>query len=424
MVWLHYALIFLGGLGVGSLINWAIYTLAYNYRPISPWSPAPANLPPRTWLDRLPVIGWWRLRREENVHGPWFWIRPILIELGYASFIVWLFHFETNDGLLPRSMEMVPPSFWYPLFATHALLIALITVATFIDFDERMIPDTITLPGTILLLILTTAWQTKTVDPPLWSTGHLPHLVKLPEGGLTPEPLLVHTPKQIDGAWPVLDGWPGLALALAILWGWYVAMLHGVVWLRQGWGRAVRLYVASIFRHNQWQYLGLVFVVLSLATAGVWWLGGPRWHSLYTSLVGLAFAGGLVWGVRIGGYIGLRREAMGFGDVTLMIMIGAAIGWQASLLVFFLSPFTAVVVGLAQLAITGRQELAFGPYLSLATVVVIVAWVALWEHYARVLFELGNLIPFMVISFLLLMTGTLMWWRMIRERLFGIDSAQ
>ena len=43
MAWLRDVLIFLAALCVGSLINWAIYALAYHYRPISPWSPAPPN---------------------------------------------------------------------------------------------------------------------------------------------------------------------------------------------------------------------------------------------------------------------------------------------------------------------------------------------------------------------------------------------
>ena len=372
MVWLRDVLIFLSALCVGSLINWAIYALAYNYRPISPWSPAPPQLPPRSWFDRIPVVGWWRLRREEKVHGRWFWVRPILIELCFAGFMLWLFHFETNDGLLPRALARIPPAYWYPLFATHAILIALLTIATFIDFDEQTIPDSITLPGAILLLIITT----------IFPEAHLPQMVNIPPGGLENEPLLFNS--LAAWQWPAtLDRWPGLAIALAIIGFWWFAMLHGIVSLRYGWERAVRFYVISVFRSNQWWILGLLFLALAAATTGVWCLNArfpAHWHSLYTSLVGLAFAGGLVWGVRIGGYLGLRKEAMGFGDVTLMTMIGVALGWQASLLVFFLSPATAVIVAVTQFVITRRQDIAFGPYLSLAAVVVIVWWVALWEN--------------------------------------------
>ena len=74
----------------------------------------------------------------------------------------------------------------------------------------------------------------------------------------------------------------------------------------------------------------------------------------------------------------LRREAMGFGDVTLMAMIGAFLGWQAAVLTFFLAPFFGLAHALWKLVtylgkrLSGRQsssadrELPFGPYLSMA----------------------------------------------------------
>ncbi len=81
-----------------------------------------------------------------------------------------------------------------------------------------------------------------------------------------------------------------------------------------------------------------------------------------------------------------RREAMGFGDVTLMGMIGAFLGWQAAVLTFFLAPF----LGLAHAAwkllkylkkrISGGQlsgadrEIPYGPYLSMAAATLFFLW--------------------------------------------------
>ncbi len=414
-------LIFLGGLCVGALINAAIYGFAFDWRPISPWTSPPKNFPKRSWLDCLPVFGWWRLRREAAAHGRWFWIRPILIELCYAVAMLWLFHFETNDGLLPRPLAMTPPDYWYPMFAVHAVLIALITAATFIDFDELMIPDAITLWGAILLLILTT----------IMPTSHLPSLFNAPNGQLLVEPLLFNS--QPNAAWPPsLDGWRGLVIGLAILWLWWIAIQHATTTLRHGWAKAISFYLVSLVRlrpKHRPAYrnllLGqiLLFVVLSIATAAIWHFDrGPKvhWHSLLTSLIGLGAAGGLVWGVRIGGYLGLRKEAMGFGDATLMTMIGVALGWQASLLVFFVSPFAAVIIAVLNAIITRKQHIPFGPYLSLGAVIVIVAWVALWENYSRDLFSTPGLVPYAVLSFLLAMTGMLWLWRLIKPSVLAI----
>jgi leader peptidase (prepilin peptidase) / N-methyltransferase len=397
-------LVFVGALCIGTLINWAIYEFSYDSLHLSPWSTAREGLPPRTWRDRLPLIGWLRLRREAHLHGQWFWIRPILIELAYAAGMVWLFHFETHGGLLPPQFVMNA----YPMFAVHAILIALLTIATFIDFDEQHIPDLITVPGAILLLIVTT----------IWPESHLPTFFNGPAGPLDPEPLLLTT--ESARLWPAaFDGLTGLLMGLAIVLFWWLAMVHATMTLRHGWKRALQYYWASFFRRNLWWQYGLVFAVVALGVIATWWLGGSRWQSLLTSLVGLAFAGGLVWGVRIGGYIGLRKEAMGFGDVTLMTMIGVALGWQASLLVFFLSPFTAVIVAVTQFIFTRRQDIAFGPYLALAAVVVIVGWNAIWENYARNMFAIGSLIPIVIVCFLLLMTGMLSIWRQIKEAIFG-----
>jgi leader peptidase (prepilin peptidase)/N-methyltransferase len=129
----------------------------------------------------------------------------------------------------------------------------------------------------------------------------------------------------------------------------------------------------------------------------------PHLHGLLVSLAGLVVGGGVVWLVRIIGAMVFRREAMGFGDVVLMAMIGSVIGWQPSLIVFlFLAPLMASVVAFGCL-LTGRgTEIPYGPWLSLATLLLLLAWPWIWPA-AEQFFDQGPVLLLLgVIMFLLL----------------------
>src|SRR5581483_2671257 len=142
-----------------------------------------------------------------------------------------------------------------------------------------------------------------------------------------------------------------------------VALVPALATLRRGWWNGVRFYVASVARESEWWKMSIIAVLGSVAIAVVWRGDGATWQGLLSSLVGMAFGGGLIWAVRIIGRIALHKEAMGFGDVTLMAMIGAFLGWQACLIVFFMSPFAALVIAVIQLMATGRRDIPYGPYL-------------------------------------------------------------
>jgi leader peptidase (prepilin peptidase)/N-methyltransferase len=67
--------------------------------------------------------------------------------------------------------------------------------------------------------------------------------------------------------------------------------------------------------------------------------------------------------------IGGETESMGGGDVKLLGMIGAFVGWKLALLTFFIAPFLGVVAGVANLLIKKEHTIPYGPFLSLAALI-------------------------------------------------------
>ncbi|MBF0309443.1 MAG: prepilin peptidase [Magnetococcales bacterium] len=91
--------------------------------------------------------------------------------------------------------------------------------------------------------------------------------------------------------------------------------------------------------------------------------------SLTDASLGLAIGGGLFW---LFGWVFERltgKVGLGFGDVKLLAMIGAWMGWQALPFTIFAAAVAGSVVGLSWILLLGRDRtlpIPFGPYLVLA----------------------------------------------------------
>ncbi len=108
----------------------------------------------------------------------------------------------------------------------------------------------------------------------------------------------------------------------------------------------------------------------------------PGWRD---SVIGLIAGGGVLW-LMGEAYFRIRgEEGMGFGDVKMLAMIGAFLGWKLMLLTLVLSSFMGSIVGIAMIVLHRgdmKYALPFGTFLAAGAIVAasvgdpIVAWYA------------------------------------------------
>ncbi|MBI4846870.1 MAG: prepilin peptidase [Candidatus Omnitrophica bacterium] len=96
-----------------------------------------------------------------------------------------------------------------------------------------------------------------------------------------------------------------------------------------------------------------------------------RIAALIQVFFGILAGGGSIYLIGKFGEFVFKKESMGGGDVKLMAMIGALMGWQFALLIFFLAPFFGAIVGITAKLTRGAEVIPYGPYLSLATIIAI-----------------------------------------------------
>ena len=88
--------------------------------------------------------------------------------------------------------------------------------------------------------------------------------------------------------------------------------------------------------------------------------------SLQASVLGIFIAGGMIFLCGVIGKLVLRKDAMGFGDVKLMGVIGGFIGWKLAVATFFLAPFFGLLFGIPRIVLKRGKMIPYGPFLSLA----------------------------------------------------------
>ena len=113
--------------------------------------------------------------------------------------------------------------------------------------------------------------------------------------------------------------------------------------------------------------------VISLPGIAVFFLAALLLPSLtwLDSLIGIVAGGGSLFLVAWLYHLITRKEGMGGGDIKLLAMIGAMIGWKGVLFTIFVSSATGTLVGLMVMLVK-RQNMKlavpFGPFLAFGAV--------------------------------------------------------
>ena len=102
-------------------------------------------------------------------------------------------------------------------------------------------------------------------------------------------------------------------------------------------------------------------------------LGFPEGDAVLDGVLGAAAAAGFLWLV---GAVGARlagREAMGFGDVKLVAMLGAWLGLVGAGLALMVAVVSGAAVGIVILVVRRSRYVPFGPFLALGGASLVLA---------------------------------------------------
>jgi leader peptidase (prepilin peptidase)/N-methyltransferase len=218
---------FIFGAIIGSFLNVVIYRIPAGKSIVTPGSHCACGQP-ITWNHNIPIVSWILLRGRANCCGQPYSIRYPFVEALTATLflLAWL--------------KLAPV-----IAISAMILISLLIVATFIDLDHMIIPDSISIWGTVTIVILSFC-------------------------------------------------------------------------------------IPAIHDYNS----GDIFLVGSIKS-GV------------ASIIGVFTGSGLVLWIALVAEAVLKKDAMGFGDVKLMGLIGAFLGWQGAIF----SVFGGAIVGTVWFAI-------------------------------------------------------------------------
>ncbi len=377
---------FVLGASIGSFLNVCIYRMPVGM---------PVNHPKRSfcphckyqipWHANLPLITWIVQRGKCGNCGAPIAARYVLVEFltGLLFLGAWWRVVHSPFGQWAGAWVMALPLF---------VFIALLIVATFIDFEHYIIPDEITIGGAVAGVLFSTmipVLQDKVGDVAFADFFF---------------PTLTFFHDRTSHLWGFLMALLGAGSGFGLLW--MVSILG-----KLAFGKKTLQWDSP--RDFTWTLEG-ERAKLTVGGEEMWWdelfssekdwlvmdctrlsLGEKTRENcaLRSQYEKLDFDGAAVDLNTVKNFTGsvrkisFRRDAMGFGDVKFMACIGAFLGWKAVFFTVMAASVAGAGIGIFS-GLIGRREwsakIPFGPYLSLGALLWLFAGpelVSLWVSY-------------------------------------------
>jgi leader peptidase (prepilin peptidase)/N-methyltransferase len=173
--------------------------------------------------------------------------------------------------------------------------------------------------------------------------------------------------------------YPLVEITTALIWAWMAWRFGpGLVALKGALFTTILLGIAltdarEYLIPDEFTIGGLVLGLLFAAVGG-----GAE---LLQAAIGAATGFALLWVVGVGGTWLFKEEAMGGGDIKMMAMVGAFVGWQGVLLTVFLGALAGTLIFLP-LTLLGRKKLVpFGVFLALGAAITYLVGPAIMTWY-------------------------------------------
>ena len=178
---------------------------------------------------------------------------------------------------------------------------------------------------------------------------------------------------------PISIQYPLVELTTALLWAWMAARYgNELEALRAAFFLTILLGIAMT---DAREYIipdefSLGGLLLGL---GLSLIGGLQ--GLLTAAIGAAVGFAVLWLIAWLGKHAFKKEAMGGGDIKMMAMVGAFVGWQGVFLTIFLGSVVGTVI-FGPLALIGRKkEVPFGIFLALGAAITFLWGDAVLDWY-------------------------------------------